>query len=430
MPLVAPSRKFRIGFDARMVYYRQAGIGHYILNLLGELVALQYSQSQPADFELVVLQSRREKRSPSQWLFDNPTSVENSSSGRLPLPTPKIQNRQVWTPPHHRLEQLVLPFETALANVDVLHSPDFVPPLVRQRFQVGRLRHFGSVITIHDLAFLKFPYLLTVESRRYYGQVKRAAQSAERIIAVSHATARDIESELEIEPAKIRVVYEAANPVFQPLNPPNLDTLAQRLPALMAKLAAAGMSPATPFILFVSTLEPRKNLPTLLQALRRVLDNLLPAAEKPVLVIAGREGWLYEDVYKLATELNLRANRELVWLGGVSTEELLWLYNRAACLALPSLYEGFGLPPLEALACGTPVLVANTSSLPEVVGAHGTLIAPQDLGAWAAALETFWVTRGLRKAQTREEGPTWAKNFSWQRAATETLAVYKEALRR
>jgi len=429
MPLVAPSRQFRIGFDARMVYYRQAGIGQYILNLLDELVALQQQQ---ADFKLLVLQSRREKRSPSQWLFGKPASGEGSSSGHLSLPTPtlEIPNRKIWTPPHHRLEQLVLPFETTWLGLDVLHSPDFVPPLMRPRLQGGRLGHFGSVITIHDLAFLKFPYLLTAESRRYYGQVKRAAHSAERIIAVSQATAYDIENELGIDPAKIRVVYEAANPVFQPLDQPALDALTQSLPALMAKLEAANLSLQQPFILFVSTLEPRKNLPTLLKALRRVLDNLPPTEEKPRLVIAGREGWLYEDIYKLANKLNLRANRELVWLGSVSTEELIWLYNRAACLALPTLYEGFGLPPLEALACGTPVLVANTSSLPEVVGTHGTLIDPQDVGAWAVALEAFWITRELRKAQVREEGPAWTKNFSWQRAATETLTVYREVLRR
>jgi glycosyltransferase involved in cell wall biosynthesis len=152
----------------------------------------------------------------------------------------------------------------------------------------------------------------------------------------------------------------------------------------------------------------------------------LPAAEpKPKLILAGREGWLYQDVYRLAEELKLGDG--LVWTGGVSTEELLYLYNRAALLALPSLYEGFGLPPLEALACGCPALVADISSLPEVVGAVGRKLPPEEIEAWAGALLDGWQNRAEHKARTLEQGPAWAKTFSWRRAAEETLAVYQEA---
>jgi glycosyltransferase involved in cell wall biosynthesis len=297
-----------------------------------------------------------------------------------------------------------------------------------------RPQHFGAVITIHDLAFLKFPHLLTAESARYYGQIQPAAQSAERIIAVSQATAHDIESQLGIDSTKIKVVYEAANPLFKPLEPPALDELGRSLPQLLTKLQAGGLANSANFILFVSTIEPRKNLPVLLRAFRALLDKMTTQAENenedkktPKLVVAGREGWLFEDIFKLAQELNLRPNHEIVWLGGVSTEELLWLYNKASCLALPSLYEGFGLPPLEALACGTPVLVANTSSLPEVVGDVGQLIEADDVAGWCAALEQVWQTGEMQRARVKLAGPAWAKRFSWQRAAQETLAVYSEA---
>jgi glycosyltransferase involved in cell wall biosynthesis len=434
-------QKIRIGFDARMVYYRQAGIGQYILNLLRELASLPTSNPQTTPFELVVLQSRKEKHTPNTWLFEKSSGSTYPETTNTPQPAPPLlASRQIWTPPHHRLEQLVLPLEAGLARLDVLHSPDFIPPLQRWRWSKMRPQHFSSVITIHDLAFLKFPHLLTAESARYYGQIQQAARSAERIIAVSQATAHDIESQLGIDPTKIKVVYEAANPLFKPLEPPALDELGRnKLPQLLAKLEAGGLVNSANFILFVSTIEPRKNLPVLLKAFRALLDKMATQPEKtesesesesektPKLVVAGREGWLFEDIFKLAQELGLRPNHEIIWLGGVSTEELLWLYNKASCLALPSLYEGFGLPPLEALACGTPVLVANTSSLPEVVGDVGQLIEPDDVAAWCAALEQVWQTRQEQRARVKLTGPAWAKRFSWQRAAQETLGVYSEA---
>lgn len=409
-----------VGFDARMVYYRQAGIGQYILNLLRELITLQQECD---DFDLLILQSRKEHRRPHEWLFDEvEKSVAQSKA--------KVKTGKLWTPPHHRLEQLALPLEAAFARLDVLHSPDFIPPLMRKRWKQG-LRSFASVITIHDLAFLKFPYLLTAESAAYYGQIKKAANSAERIIAVSKATGHDTESQLGIDPKKIHVVYEAANSVFRPLSLDELDALALKIPLLLSKLLDAklfhdGSASVPDFILFVSTIEPRKNLPTLLRAFRQFLDNSAETENKPKLVIAGREGWLFEDVYRLAAELNLRPNHEIVWLGGVSTEELLWLYNKAAFLVMPSLYEGFGLPPLEALACGTGVVVANTSSLPEVVDDLGLLVEPEDVGAWASALHTAWQEREINRERLREAGPIWAKKFSWRKAGIETLEIYRE----
>lgn len=406
------ARKLRIGFDARMIAYRQAGIGQYNLNLLRELVALQASE----DFELVVFQSRKEKRPPESWL-----ELNNS------LPPPR--KRVLWTPPHHRWEQQALLGELALARLDVFHSPDFIPPL--RRYTLGRrgLRKFSSVITIHDLAFMHFPHLLTAESSRYYGQVREAAQSAERIIAVSQSTARDITEQLQIAPDKIRVVYEAANPLFRPLSGTEVKTLENHGAArIVNKLQQAFIQPEDSFLLFVSTIEPRKNLSTLLWALRQLVSRRDFITEERIkLVIAGREGWLYEDVFRLAEELKLPPY--LCWLGEITTDELLYLYNRAAVLAVPSLYEGFGLPPLEALACGCPVAVADVSSLPEVVGTVGRKLPAEDSEAWADALFEIWHNRVNYKAQVLQDGPQFAQTFSWKRAAAETLEVYREAAR-
>ncbi len=406
--------KLKVGFDARMVAYRQAGIGQYCLNLLRELAALH---DQKKNFALTVYQSRKEKRRPVEWLAE-PGQDRLEEAGLF-------TKRALWTPPHHRLEQIALPLEMLPFGPEVLHSPDFIPPLRRLTWPGGLPRRYAAVITIHDLAFKLFPDLLTAESARYYGQIRQAARSAERIIAVSHSTANDIINQLEVPPEKVRVVYEAANPLYHPLTPPEVKTLAGGEAGPVAgKLVQAGIADNEIFPLFVSTIEPRKNLQTLLQAYRAWLDAN-PGETLPKLVIAGRDGWLHQDIYAKAAELRLEG--QLVWLGGVATTDLLYLYNRAAFLAVPSLYEGFGLPPLEALACGCPVLVADNSSLPEVIGEVGRKIPTLDVPAWKAALAGSWQERAVLKARALDEGVKWAGQFSWAKAAEQTLAVYFEA---
>ncbi|MBN9388435.1 MAG: glycosyltransferase family 4 protein [Chloroflexi bacterium] len=404
----------KIGFDARMVAYRQAGIGQYCLNLLRELAALQTRWD---DFALTVYQSRKEKRLPVQWLAE-------PGQSRLEQPG-VIGKRSLWTPPHHRFEQVALPLEMVPFGPQVLHSPDFIPPLRRLTWQGGLPRPYAAVITVHDLAFKLFPDLLTAESARYYGQIRQAVHSAERIIAVSESTARDIIKELEVPPEKVRVVYEAANPLYRSLTQAEVAALAEgEAKTVAGKLAQAGVGPDEVFPLFVSTIEPRKNLQTLLKAYRAWLDAS-PGEVLPKLVIAGRDGWLHEEIY--ATTAELRLDDRLVWLGGVETVELFYLYNRAAFLAVPSLYEGFGLPPLEALACGCPVLVADNSSLPEVAGEVGRKVPTLDVAAWQTALAESWQDRAVLKVRAVDEGVRWAGQFSWAKAAEQTLEVYYEA---
>ena len=170
--------------------------------------------------------------------------------------------------------------------------------------------------------------------------------------------------------------------------------------------------------MFVSTIEPRKNLPGLLQAYRRLRDEY---KRDEVLVLAGAKGWLWEEVYQTVDRLNLE--KHVIFLGRVPSADLVYLYNDASLFVLPSFYEGFGLPPLEAMTCGTPVIVSNTSALPEVVGDAALMVDPHDIDGLTVAM---W--RTLTEPELREDliqkGFKRAQKFSWQTAAQKTLEVY------
>ncbi len=364
-----------VGIDARLVYYTRAGIGEYTLRLTHALAAT--------------------------YPGDHFTLLQDSRSAQPLLAAENVVISRTRVPSHHRLEQYLLPLAVNSLNADVFHSPDFIPPL-RSR---GR-----SVITIHDLAFLIYPHFLTQEAARYYGQIDRAVRHADQIIAVSQSTKYDVVRMLGAPEDKISVIYEAADPQFQPVD---LATALQHVEALY--------SLPTEFILFVSTIEPRKNIAGLLRAYRRLRDDYKLT---PALVLAGAPGWLSDDVYALVDKLALRPH--CFFLGRVDSHDLRYLYNAARCLVHPAFYEGFGLTPLEAMACGTPVVVSNVSSLPEVVGDAALLVDPQNDEEITVALWRVLTDQALRET-LRAKGLQRAAAFSWQRAAEQTMAVYRKA---
>jgi glycosyltransferase involved in cell wall biosynthesis len=375
--------KMRIAIDARIAHYTGAGIGQYAVHL-AQALARQDTANQ-----YLLLQSRKDHRS----LVDEP----------------HVQRRGIWTPSHHRWEQELLAAEFNLRpgvrrlHIDLLHSTDFIPPL--------RLRSFKSVITVHDLAFLRWPHFLTEDSARYYGQVDAAVARADHIIAVSESTKNDLVKLLGAPRDKITVVYEAADPIYRPM--PRAEALA----SMRSKYPLPDE-----FILFVSTIEPRKNISTLLQAYRRLLDSYKVNAG---LVLAGATGWLAEQVFDTVEQLDLQ--RHVTFLGRVQNGDLVYLYNLARCLAHPAYYEGFGLTPLEAMACGTPVVASNVSSLPEVVGDAALLIDPNNEEELAVALHRLLSDDALHAA-LRDKGLARARTFTWERAAEETLAVYRRTV--
>jgi glycosyltransferase involved in cell wall biosynthesis len=395
----------RIGIDTRLVHYqRTGGIAQYTLRLLHALLALQADSSLTAQLalskdavEFVVLHHRN----------DAVASIVS------PAQHHHIRAQRLFTPSHHRYEQWTLPLELMGKGIDVLHSPDFIPPMRRR---------CASVITVHDLAFLLSPQLLTTESQAYYGQINQAVQSAEQIIAVSHATRDDLVRLLPVNADKITVIHEAAADLFRPATA-----------ASLSQHTLTKFQLTQPFALFVGTIEPRKNLQTLLRAFAQIADgrwqmagekNLQSTIYNLQLVIAGKRGWLSDDIDALVNELRL--NEQVRFLGAVASEDLVGLYQAARVFVLPSLYEGFGIPIVEAMACGTPVIVSNVSSLPEVAGDAGLLFNPHEPRELAAALRRVFEDDALH-AELQAKSLRRAQMFSWQRAAEETLQVYQKA---
>jgi len=310
------------------------------------------------------------------------------------LPTATAPVRILW-------EQMVQPGQLLLEHIDLLHSLAFVQPVVLP---------CPGIVTIYDLSFFLFPQGFQPWRRLYlrWGTA-RSARRARRVLVISESTKRDAVKLLGVPENRIDVVACGVDEDFRPLdNPESVEALRKKrhLPPRM--------------ILFVGTIEPRKNLATLLRSYALLRKRIKP----PPLVIAGAKGWHHEEVLFLASQLDILD--DVIFPGYIAREELPLWYNAADLLAYPSLYEGFGLPPLEAMACGTAVVVSNTSSLPEVVGGAGILVEPTDAEEMSQALERVLTDTSLREVM-RAKGLKRAQSFTWQRTAEETVRVYDRA---
>jgi glycosyltransferase involved in cell wall biosynthesis len=364
----------RFGLDLRLTYYTRGGIARYARRLAEHLPALA-------------------TRHTYLHFYRRGHDETYSAAAR------RIACR---TPAHHRLETAALSIELLPHRLDLFHSPDFIPP----RFGARRF-----VITVHDLAFLRYPDFLTAESRRYYnGQIAYAVRHAHAISADSRATQADLINLLDVPPEKITVIPLGLDAAFHP-----------RPEAEFAATLARFNLPRG-YMLFVGTFEPRKNVPALLRAFAQLRADW---PEAPPLVLVGNTGWLFEDAMRLAHELRLDAH--LRRLENVSEADLPALYCAAGVCVLPSHYEGFGFPVLEAMGCGTPVVYANTSSLPELAGEAGLPIEPDDVNALADALHRALTDSALR-ADLIRRGLDQAKTFTWENTARATLALYERVL--
>jgi glycosyltransferase involved in cell wall biosynthesis len=372
----------RIGINAHLLAqeesHRRAGISRYIHNLL-----LHLYRTDPESDYTVFLNNRCTLTLPYRQRHSR-------------LPTRNPWWRIFW-------EQCVQPLEVRTAGIQLLHSPVNVQPLFLP---------CGSVVTVMDLSFMVFPETLRTPQRFYQRVFTRwSAQRANHLIAISNRTARDLNQFFAVPADRVSVVFPGVDTAHRPIkDEAKINHFRQR------------HSLPERFILFIGTLEPRKNLLTLLEAYAEFRRQTHTGHK---LVLGGAPGWFYQPVLAAVEDLGL--GTDVMFPGFIPDDELPLWYNAADVFVYPSLYEGFGLPPLEAMACGTPVIVSSASSLPEVVGDAALLASPHKPEEWAMALSSLCNDAGLRNALATR-GPQRAQQFSWKRTARETAKVYRTVI--
>jgi len=369
-----------IAVDVSSVVHRKAGLGRYAAALVEQLV----TQDKAGRYTLF-----------THGRFDAdalPPALRALPRSHVPL-DPRPWRMGVWL-----AHALGVSLDRALPRVDLFHATEhLLPPL----------KNAKTVFTLHDLIFQFFPeYHLPLNRWFLVNAMPHFLRRADAIIAVSECTKRDAIYFYNLPPEKITVIYEGVNPALRPVDAPELIDQAR-----------VRYAHGQPFIFFLGTIEPRKNIPTLIDTLRVLRARGLPHR----LLIAGRKGWLYRGVFEHARATGME--NEIDFLDYVPDADLPALFAACDAFVFPSLYEGFGLPPLEALACGAPVVCSNTSSLPEVVGDAAVLVDPRDVGEIAAATECV-IGDPSRRAELRARGIAQAAQFSWERAARETLQLY------
>jgi len=367
----------RIAFDATAIPANRAGAGTYIYSLVQALAHVD------ADNEYHVFAK-------PEYADEFGPLGPNFRLVRVPLAsTPR---RLLW-------EQAALPRALKALGADLLHSPHYTTP---------RLAPCPVVATFHDMTYLLTPELHPRFHRRFFPPMMRAsARRAARILNISESTRRDMLRLLPITAGKATTTLLAAGPVFRVAPAGEVAEACARF----------GLTPGR-FLLYVGVLEPRKNVPLLLQAYARIAARF---PDSP-LVIAGKKGWMYEEIFAQVSALGL-SNR-VVFTGYVAEEDLPRLYGGARAFVYPSRYEGFGLPVLEAMQCGCPVVTSDVSSMPEVAGDAALLIDPDDAGGLADALARV-LTDDALVADLSRRGIARAAGFSWERCARETRAVYE-----
>jgi glycosyltransferase involved in cell wall biosynthesis len=354
------------------------GMGTYVRELVPAL-----SRADPA-LEITLFHSRFGSQAPEEWVRRYET-IELPGSIRRLYPGWALGGRPA------------LPLE--IGSKDLLHSP--VHAAVPPKGPDQRL-----VVTVHDLAFLVHPELYPPRWRLMYrAGLLRTARRADAVITVSRHTAEDLARRTRLAPRKIHVIPLAAS---LPSASADVDEVLSRLKV------------PSPYVLFVGTLEPRKNVVRLIRAYRRLAARGAPHA----LVLAGPMGWRHQGLMR---ELSAEAPGRIVLTGSTGPQDLDALYRGASAFVYPSLYEGFGLPVLEAMARGTPCVVSIASSLPEVAGEAAVPVDPRSVGGLAEAMERV-INDGDLAERLRQAGRARAAGFSWEETARRTLEVYKSAL--
>jgi glycosyltransferase involved in cell wall biosynthesis len=378
----------RVAVDARpAVFPQKTGVGYYTWHLLKRMPAIDPGNEYIAWYLNVRALAGGRRRllaelSVTERVTPIPATWFERSSERLDLP------RLEW-----------------FARFDVLFAPNFVPPPTRTR----RL-----VVTVHDLAFRLHPETAPQSTRWWLARIDRTLHRASRIIAVSEATKRDLLELYDVSEERVAVIPNGVDgQVFHPPSPEEVEQVRRRF-------GISGL-----YLVFLGGIEPRKNLPNLVRAFAD-----LPAGVRPSLVLAGGSvEWNTEGrdaLDRALRELPREVGERIVLTGYVAEPEKVALLGGAKALVYPSLYEGFGLPVLEAMACGTPVVTSDVPALAEVAGDAALLVEPRDPAAIASAMERILTDEGLRRS-LKTKGIARAAGYPWDETARRTVQVLHEA---
>ena len=379
-----------IVIDASPAVHHKAGLGRYAEDLIGALV----QRSDPKRLGVFYHNAPRARPSPAIASLPAITSPLGSYPWRLRALLAQIANAG---------QDQVL---AGLGPVDLFHATEHLLP---------RFKRAPTVFTLHDLIFRAYPRFHLPRNWIYLQlAIPLFLRRATRVICVSDWTRRDAERLYGLPRAKTHVVHEGVHARFGPVADP-------------ARRAAARAKYKLPerYLLALSTIEPRKNLLTLFDAIARLDNTKLGGWADVPLIVGGRQGWLTDETYAAVKARGLEGR--VRFAGFIGDEDLPAVMSQAALFCFPSLYEGFGFPPLEAMACGAPVLSSDASSLPEVLGEAAEYASPTDAAAWARAIERLLSNEEARNGLA-VRGPAQAARFTWARAAAETEKVYAEAI--
>ena len=369
----------RLGIDFTSASRERAGIGRYARELIRALSRIDQTNS----YVLFVPRDAHAELLQFAW-------PSNFKIVRAPLTERYLA--ALW----HRA-RVPLPIETFIGAVDVFYSPDFLlPPSFARR----------KLVTVHDLSYVRVPECFPAPLLNYLNRaVPRSVARADMILADAASTQRDLIDVYRVPPEKIRVLYSGVDPRFHP----NVS--------VESRARVRELTHGKPYLLSVSTIQPRKNYVRLIEAFAKITSDKLPITDLQ-LVISGAKGWMFEAVFQAVERLNLRDR--VLFPDFVSDDDLPALYAGATLFVYPSLYEGFGLPVAEAMACGAPVVSSNASSLPEVGGDAVLYFDPRNVDAIAETIRRALSDESLQN-YLRARGIAQAKKFSWDQAARELL---------
>jgi len=392
----------RIGIDYTAAIRQRAGIGRYARELVTALLSLGSDAHQYAMFAATGGLDRalwQQETDRLREICNLQSATRSSQLAICSLPLSDDWVARLW----HRL-RLPIPVETITGALDVFYSPDFL--LLPTR------RATRTALTVHDFSFLHYPEYFVPKLVQYLNQtVPRSVDRADLVLADSQATRADLIAHLGTSPDKVQVLYGGVDARFRP----------EQEPGERERLESRYGIGERPYIFSVGTIQPRKNYIRLIRAFAKLDRSHSHRFADLELLIAGGQGWLYQDIF---AEADKHGDRVRI-LGFVDDVDLPALYRNATLFAFPSLYEGFGFPVLEAMACGVPVISSNASSLPEVAGDAALLVDPLDvdslIDAMARALddEDFYQEMILR-------GIAQAAQFTWERAARQLLTAFND----